>query len=399
MKSFKPLPQEIRSEIARGILNMTDFQVYCWLLALCDWRDYSVRTSARCIAEALGMSSQTVRRSLSRLRNRGWIATAWGRGRRGPYRIQVHTEKGSSSEPEAEAPAHRLEHGRQRDGQRGSEHHPEHHFPDEKQHNSQRHGERGAQHLRGHRGERPSSLDNRSIDNRGGDPSASDSDSKGADPSASDVETASSRLETKRQDAASTMIREYWRKVCPFATNITDEKADAVFLEAHSAGITCRRMHELIDEHKRLSGDKGAAPWRILKEELKKVRTEGGRRASLQGETCRMCRDGAIEYIVTSSDGPDYPRLRCSCKLAEARATRGTRPLAGLPLLDEVFPPSQRKRWGIVARSGYLCVPGRGGDTKGSFSDELVWDEEKNQAVQPALERADTAPKDRRKHG
>jgi len=194
------------------------------------------------------------------------------------------------------------------------------------------------------------------------------------------------------------MIRQYWRKVCPLATNITDEKADGVFLEAHSAGITCRRMHQLIDEHKRLSGDKGAAPWRILKEELKKVRREGGQRASLHGETCRMCREGAIEYIVRSSDGLHYRRLRCSCKLAEARATRGARPLAGLPLLDEVFPPSERKKCGIVARGGYLCVAGRGGDTKGSFSDELVWHDEKNEPVQPVLEGADTAPKDRRKH-
>jgi len=193
------------------------------------------------------------------------------------------------------------------------------------------------------------------------------------------------------------MIRHYWRKVCPFATNITDEKADGVFLEAHSAGITWRRMHELIDEHKRLSGDKGAAPWRILSEELKKVRREAGQRASLHGDTCRMCQDGAINYTVSTSDGLDYRRLRCSCKLAEARATRGARPLAGLRLLDEVFPPSERKKYGIVARNGYLRVARRAcrRGRKGTFLDHLVWDEEKNEPAEPALERADTAPKDR----
>jgi hypothetical protein len=126
--------------------------------------------------------------------------------------------------------------------------------------------------------------------------------------------------------------------------------AQKVFEEARGLGIGWARMRTLIEQHLRLTGDRGAAPWRILREELSQVR-----RGRSRPEECRQCREGIIEATVTNSEGEqDVMRFRCSCRTAEIRATQGARPLASLPRLDDLIPPQRRKEMGFFAHNGIL---------------------------------------------
>lgn len=393
---FKPLPVGILGDMSRGALSGRDFLVYCWLLANSHWRGHTLSTSAGRLGEALSLSADAVLRALHRLEAVGWIRRDWKRGQRGDYIVRVLVQPSLTVEP-CTSGAQRGANGGADGDADDSPHHVTGLFSDEEPRAgaddvSTRGADDGAdggagpssieieKEKGGGGGECPSSFSlqrrtdlfspprqhraphlsatARKADLSGKEGEGAPASLKGTPPPDDDTDSGNNTLRG---------VLRHWRKVFPLAGNISDEMAQKVFEEAHTVGMGWGRMRALMEQHLRLTGDRGAAPWRILREEMGRARRGHGR-----SQECRECREGIIEALVTDADGElDMMRLRCSCRVAEIRSTQGARPLASLPRLDNLIPPQRRKQLGIFAHGGRLkrltTPPGTGeagqGDT------------------------------------